>query len=70
LKKATVIIIERTKNEVIFRLPGDIKIGELQELTDWFRYLEVTRKSKATQTYVDLLVKEIKKGRFTKRKNY
>jgi hypothetical protein len=62
------MIIERTKNEIIFRLPGDIKIDELQELTDWFRYLEVTRKSKATQTEVDLLVKEIKKGRWARRK--
>ena len=43
LDKVTIMIIERTKNEIIFRLPGDIKIDELQELTDWFRYLEVIR---------------------------
>lgn len=68
LDKVTIMIIERTKSEIIFRLPGDIKIDELQELTDWFRYLEVTRKSKATQTDVDELVSEIKKGRWARRK--
>jgi hypothetical protein len=62
------MIIERTKSEIIFRLPGDIKIDELQELTDWFRYLEVTRKSKATQADVDTLVSQIKKGRWARRK--
>jgi len=62
------MIIERTQSEIIFRLPGDIKIDELQELTDWFRYLEVTRKSKATQADVDTLVSQIKKGRWARRK--
>ena len=68
LDKVTIMIIERTKSEIIFRLPGDIKIDELQELTDWFRYLEVTRKSKATQADVDTLVGQIKKGRWARRK--
>ena len=68
MDKVTIMIIERTNNEIIFRLPGDIKIDELQELTDWFRYLEVTRKSKATQSDVDTLVKSVKKGRWAKAK--
>jgi hypothetical protein len=62
------MIIERTNSEIIFRLPEDIKIDELRELTDWFRYLEVTRKSKATQSDVDTLVKSVKKGRWAKAK--
>ena len=66
--KVTIMIIERTNSEIILRLPGDIKIDELQELTDWFRYLEVTRNSKATQSDVDTLVKSVKKGRWAKAK--
>ena len=62
------MIIERTKGEVIIRLPGDINIDELQDMADWFQYLEVTRKSKAKQSEVDSLVNEIKKGRWEKRK--
>jgi len=62
------MIIERTKNEIIIRLPGDINIDELQDLTDWFQYKEITRKSKAKQEDVDSFVSEIKKGRWEKRK--
>ena len=62
------MIIERTESEIIIRLPGDINIDELQDMTDWFRYKEITRKSKAKQADVDALVSEIKKGRWEKRK--
>jgi hypothetical protein len=62
------MIIERTNNEIIIRLPGDINIDELQDLSNWFLFKEVTRKSKATQSDVDLLVNKIKKGRWNKRK--
>lgn len=61
--------VERVNNEIIFRLPGDINIEELQEMSDWFEYIEVTRKSKAKQEDVDKLVKKIKKGRWDKRKS-
>ena len=62
------MIIERTKSEIIIRLPGDINIDELQDMTDWFQYKEITRKSKAKQSDVDSLVNQIKKGRWNKRK--
>jgi hypothetical protein len=62
------MIIERTKDEIVIRLPGDINIDELQDLTDWLRYKEVTRKSRAKQSDVDNLVKKVKKGRWEKRK--
>ena len=63
------MIIERTKSEIIIRLPGDINIDELQDMTDWFQYKEITRKSKAKQADVDTLVSQIKKGRWDKRKS-
>jgi hypothetical protein len=63
------MIIERTKNEIIIRLPGDMNIDELQDMADWFQYKEITRKSKATQADVDILVSQIKKGRWDKRKS-
>jgi hypothetical protein len=62
------MIIERTKDEFIIRLPGDIDIDELQDMKDWLEYTEVTRKSKARPKDVDKLVKEIKKERWEKRK--
>lgn len=60
------MIIERTNDEIIFRLPGDINVDDLQEMADFFEYLEIARKSKAKQEDVDTLVKSIKKGRWEK----
>jgi hypothetical protein len=62
------MIIERTKNEIIIRLPANIDIDELQDLTDWFQYKEIVGKSKAKQSDVNSLVNQIKKGRWKKRK--
>jgi len=62
------MIIEKTKNEIIFRLPGDMNIIELQDLADWVQYKEATRKTKAKQADVDTLVADVKKGRWMKRK--
>jgi NADH pyrophosphatase NudC (nudix superfamily) len=55
------MIIERTNSEIIIRLPVDMNIDELQEMTDWFQYKEITRKLKAKQDDVDSLVDQIKK---------
>jgi len=62
------MIIERTNNEVIIRLPGDIDIEDLQDLTDWLRYKEIARKAKVTQKDADLLVKQVKNGRWARTK--
>ncbi|MCL6258040.1 hypothetical protein M3O96_03010 [Aquiflexum sp. TKW24L] len=63
------MIIERSKDEVIFRLPGNTNIDDLQDLTDLFEFKEISGKSKAKQKEVDDLVKQIKKGRWEKSKN-
>ena len=62
------MIIERTKDEIIIRLPLDINIDDLQDMIDWFQYKELTRNSKAKQEDVDALVNQVKKGRWNKRK--
>jgi hypothetical protein len=63
------MIIERTNSEIIFRLPANINVDELQDMKDWFEYLEITRNSIASQQDVDNLVNEIKKGRWEKNKD-
>ena len=60
------MIIERTKNEVIIRLPGTIDITDLQEMANYMKYKELTQKSKVTQKQVEALVVEAKKGRWLK----
>jgi hypothetical protein len=62
------MIIERTNKEVIFRLSAKINVDDLQDMTDLFEFTEIAKKSRATQTDVDKLVKQVKKGRWQKTK--
>jgi len=61
--------IERNREEIIIRIPNSFNIDDLQDLTDLIHYKEITRGSKANQSDVDSLVREIKKGRWEKRKS-
>ena len=60
------MVIERTKNEVIIRLPSYIDTEGLQNLINYLTYKEATDKSQAKQTDVDKLAKDIKKGWWSK----
>jgi hypothetical protein len=61
-QKDTIMVIERTANEVIIRLPASVDVTGLQRLVDYLTYKEATANSKATQEEVDELAKEVKKG--------
>jgi hypothetical protein len=60
------MLIERTNSEVIIRLPSNIDTEGLQRLVDFLSYKEVTSKSKAKQSDVDKLSKQVKKGWWSK----
>jgi thioredoxin-related protein len=60
------MVIERTKKEVIIRLPSYIDTEGLQTLINYLTYKEATDKSQAKQSDVDKLAKEIKKGWWNK----
>ncbi len=62
------MIIERKDNEIIFRLPADTNIDDLQAMVDWLEFREISGKSKATQEQIDELASEAKKGRWEKTK--
>jgi len=62
------MIIERTKNEVVFRLSGKTKIDDLQDIADLLEYKEISSKSKASQKDVDALISSVKKGRWKRTK--
>jgi hypothetical protein len=56
------MIIERTSDEVIIRLPSYVSTEGLQRLIDYLTYKEATAKSKAKQSDVDQLAREVKSG--------
>ncbi len=60
------MVIERTKDEVIIRLPAYVDTKGLQQFIDLLSYKEATAKSTATQADADELAKEVKKGWWAK----
>jgi hypothetical protein len=55
------MLIERTSQEVIIRIPASVDTTGLQRLIDYLTYKEATSNSKATQKQVDQLARDVKK---------
>ncbi|MDI3520015.1 MAG: hypothetical protein PWR04_3 [Anaerophaga sp.] len=60
------MILERTKDEILVRLPANMDITELQNMLDYLDYKEKTADSKATQKQVDELARTVNKKMWTK----
>ena len=58
------MVIERTMNEFIIRIPLTASVEKMQDLIDYLRYKELTATSDAKQSEVDLLAREINKSYF------
>jgi hypothetical protein len=63
------MILERTKDEILVRLPANIDLTELQDMIDYLRYKELSAKSKAKQSDVDELAKKVNKSIWAKVKD-
>jgi len=63
------MIIERTKNEVILRLPADIDTLGLQRIIDYLKYKETIKQSKATEEQANELANESKSNWWKENKN-
>ena len=64
------MLIERTNNnQITITVSSAIDSFGLQSLIDYAAYLEATAKSKATQSDVDKLAKEVKKGWWKKNRS-
>jgi hypothetical protein len=60
------MILERKDKEILVRLPSSVDLTELQDMIDYLRYKELTSKSKAKQSDVNELTKEVNKTIWTK----
>ena len=56
------MVIERTNDEIIMRIPSFVNFEEVQRMIDLMTYKEATAKSSATQAEVDEIAREAKKG--------
>lgn len=55
------MVIERTDNEIIIRLPNGIDWGDLESMLKYIRYRERVFKSQATQEDIDRLASDVNK---------
>jgi hypothetical protein len=62
------MLIERTNDEIVIRLPSYVDTEGVQRLINYLTYKEAVSKSKAKQSDVDKLAKQIKKGWWEKNK--
>jgi hypothetical protein len=58
------MIVERKNNEILIRIPDNMKSSRIQSIMDYLRYEELTSDSEATPEDVDKLTAEAKKGRW------
>jgi hypothetical protein len=56
------MIIERTKSEIVIRVSSKINTFGLQRLVDFLKYQELTATSKAKQSDIDSLAREVNKN--------
>ena len=56
-----IMVIERTNNEIIFRLPADIDTAGFERIINYLKYKEAIRKSQGTEQQADELANESKK---------
>lgn len=64
------MILERTKDEILVRLPAYVDLTELQNMLDYLRYKELTAKSIAKQVDVDELSNAVNESIMTKVKTH
>lgn len=63
------MLIERTNDEVIIRLPSSVNTEGLQRLVDYLSYKEVVSLSHAKQSDIDELAKDVKRDWWSKNRS-
>ena len=56
------VTIERTDNEFIIKLPLDVNPVDIQNVLEYFQFLDVVSRSKATPQDIEELSKDVKSG--------
>ncbi|PSR53691.1 hypothetical protein AHMF7605_09210 [Adhaeribacter arboris] len=63
------MIVERTNNELIIRLPATVDAAEIQDLLSYLRYQELTSKFTVKQSKVDKLARQVNQGWWERNKD-
>lgn len=66
LLKINTMIVERTKNEILVRLSPKTNTSDLQDMLDFLEYKELVSKSKAKQSDIDELARQVNRSMMEK----
>jgi hypothetical protein len=66
LSKTNDMIVERTNKEILVRLSPLTNTSDLQDMLDYLEYKELVSKSKAKQSDIDELAKQINRSMMEK----
>jgi hypothetical protein len=69
LRENVTMVIERTTDEIVIRLPSNIDTAGLQQLVDYLTYKEATVNSFAEQADVDKLANDVRQGWWAKNRS-
>jgi hypothetical protein len=58
--------VEKTKDELVIRIPKNLNSNAIQRVIDFILYQELSSKSKAKKADVIKLATDVKKGRWEK----
>jgi hypothetical protein len=56
------MVLERTADEIIIRLPNTVDWDDLDKLLNFIKYKEIVSKSQATQAQIDEIASDMNKG--------
>jgi predicted trehalose synthase len=63
------MIVERTSSQIVIKVSPRIDALGFQRIMDYYDYLEITSKSKATQDDADKLADKLNENWWTKNRN-
>ena len=63
------MLVERTKKEIIIRLPASVDVEDLQDMLNYSRYKELTSGFRIAQKKVDKLSGQINSNWWAKNRN-
>lgn len=60
------MVLERTKDEIVIRIPASVDLTELQNMLDYLRYKEIAEESVAKQTDAEELSRMVNEAMWRK----
>lgn len=63
------MILERTKDEILIRLPGTLEFSYLEDLLNYLNVKAILAKSEATDEDIEMLSEEVKSSWWTENKS-